>query len=126
MIRNLKITAIVENTAGTLDAVGEWGLALWIEADERRILSDTGQGHTLLHNAGLLGIGLATAEALIISHGHSESHRWHCRADRRWLSRQDLHSSRGNEEQIPTGENPSGTSEGDPSGILSSTALHGG
>ncbi|MGA7560500.1 MAG: hypothetical protein WCF61_18680 [Terriglobales bacterium] len=44
MIHNLNITAIVENTAGTLDAAGEWGLALWIEADERRILSDTGQG----------------------------------------------------------------------------------
>ena len=72
MIRNLNITAIVENTAGTLDAAGEWGLALWIEADDRRILSDTGQGHTLLHNARLLGIDVATAEALVISHGHSD------------------------------------------------------
>lgn len=72
MIRNLKITAIVENTAGTLDAAGEWGLALWIQADEHRVLSDTGQGHTLLQNARLLGIDLATAEALIISHGHSD------------------------------------------------------
>ncbi|HVN18680.1 MAG TPA: MBL fold metallo-hydrolase [Dongiaceae bacterium] len=72
MIRNLTITAIVENTAGTLDAAGEWGLALWIEADDRRILCDTGQGHTLLDNARLLGIDLATAEALVISHGHSD------------------------------------------------------
>ena len=72
MIHNLNITAIVENTAGTLDAAGEWGLALWIEADDRRILSDTGQGHTLLHNARLLGIDVATAEALVISHGHSD------------------------------------------------------
>jgi len=44
MIHNLKITAVVENTAGTFDAAGEWGLALWIEAGERRILSDTGRG----------------------------------------------------------------------------------
>jgi 7,8-dihydropterin-6-yl-methyl-4-(beta-D-ribofuranosyl)aminobenzene 5'-phosphate synthase len=72
MIRNLKITAVVENTAGTLEAAGEWGLALWIEADEYRILSDTGQGHSLLQNARLLGIDLATAEALVISHGHSD------------------------------------------------------
>jgi len=72
MIQNLKITAIVENTAGTIDAAGEWGLALWIEADERRILADTGQGHSLLHNARLLAIDLATAEALVISHGHSD------------------------------------------------------
>ena len=72
MIHNLNITAIVENTAGTLDAAGEWGLALWIEVDERRILSDTGQGHTLLRNARLLGMDVATAEALVISHGHSD------------------------------------------------------
>ncbi len=70
MIQNLSITAIVENTAGTFDAAGEWGLALWIEADQHRILSDTGQGHTLRQNARLLGIDLASAEALVISHGH--------------------------------------------------------
>lgn len=70
MIENLKITAIVENTAGTFDAAGEWGLALWIEADQHRILCDTGQGHTLTRNARLLDIDLASANALVISHGH--------------------------------------------------------
>jgi 7,8-dihydropterin-6-yl-methyl-4-(beta-D-ribofuranosyl)aminobenzene 5'-phosphate synthase len=70
MIQDLNITAIVENTAGTFDAAGEWGLALWIEADKHRILSDTGQGHTLRPNARLLGIDVAAAEALVISHGH--------------------------------------------------------
>jgi 7,8-dihydropterin-6-yl-methyl-4-(beta-D-ribofuranosyl)aminobenzene 5'-phosphate synthase len=73
MIHNLNITAIVENTAGTFDAAGEWGLALWIEADEHRILLDTGQGRTLLQNARLLGIDVAATEALVISHGHSGS-----------------------------------------------------
>ncbi len=72
MIQKLKITALVENTAGTLDTAGEWGLALWIEADGHRILCDTGQGHSLLHNAALLGIDLATADALVLSHGHSD------------------------------------------------------
>jgi 7,8-dihydropterin-6-yl-methyl-4-(beta-D-ribofuranosyl)aminobenzene 5'-phosphate synthase len=72
MVQDLSITAIVENTAGTVDIAGEWGLALWIEADKHRILADTGQGHTLLHNARLLGIDLATAESLVISHGHSD------------------------------------------------------
>ena len=70
MVKDFKITAIVENTAGTFDAAGEWGLGLWIEADEQRILCDTGQGHTLRHNANLLGIDLRTADALVISHGH--------------------------------------------------------
>ena len=72
MIHNLNITAVVENTAGTFDAAGEWGLALWIEADQHRILLDTGQGHTLRQNARLLGIDLSTAEALVVSHGHSD------------------------------------------------------
>jgi len=72
MIQDLSITAIVENTAGSLEIAGEWGLALWIEADGRRIICDTGQGHTLRRNARLLGIDLARAEALVISHGHSD------------------------------------------------------
>jgi 7,8-dihydropterin-6-yl-methyl-4-(beta-D-ribofuranosyl)aminobenzene 5'-phosphate synthase len=72
MIKNLSITALVENTAGVFDAAGEWGLALWIAADPHRILCDTGQGHTLRENAKLLGIDLATADALVISHGHSD------------------------------------------------------
>ena len=70
--QTLNITAIVENTAGTIEAAGEWGLALWIEVGKHRLLSDTGQGHTLLPNARLLGIDLARAEALVISHGHSD------------------------------------------------------
>jgi len=72
MIKSLSITAIVENTAGTFDVAGEWGLALWIKADQHRIICDTGQGHTLGENAKLLGIDIAVAESLVISHGHSD------------------------------------------------------
>lgn len=72
MVRNLSITAIVENTAGAFDLAGEWGLALWIQADEHRILCDTGQGHSLRENAKRLGIDLASAHALVVSHGHSD------------------------------------------------------
>jgi 7,8-dihydropterin-6-yl-methyl-4-(beta-D-ribofuranosyl)aminobenzene 5'-phosphate synthase len=72
MIQNLSITALVENTAGRVDCLGEWGLALWIEADRHRILYDTGQGRTLLENAKILGINLKDADALIISHGHHD------------------------------------------------------
>ncbi len=72
MIRNLTITAIVENTAGVFDLAGEWGLALWIEADQHRILCDTGQGHSLRQNAELMAIDLTSVEALVVSHGHSD------------------------------------------------------
>jgi 7,8-dihydropterin-6-yl-methyl-4-(beta-D-ribofuranosyl)aminobenzene 5'-phosphate synthase len=72
VIQGLNITAIVENTAGKFDLLGEWGLSLWIEADGHRILYDTGQGQTLVDNARLLGIDLSNADALVLSHGHSD------------------------------------------------------
>ncbi len=72
MIRELSITAIVENTAGQFDLLGEWGLSLWIEADGHRVLYDTGQGRSLMQNARLLGIDVSRADALVISHGHSD------------------------------------------------------
>jgi 7,8-dihydropterin-6-yl-methyl-4-(beta-D-ribofuranosyl)aminobenzene 5'-phosphate synthase len=72
VIRELSITAIVENTAGQFDLLGEWGLSLWIEADGHRVLYDTGQGRSLMQNARLLGIDVSRADALVISHGHSD------------------------------------------------------
>jgi len=72
MVPTLSITAVVENTAGKFNFLGEWGLALWIEAGPHRILYDTGQGRTLIDNARLLGIDLRDAQALVISHGHSD------------------------------------------------------
>ena len=72
MIEALSITALVENTAGKFDLLGEWGLSLWIEADEHRVLYDTGQGQTLMQNARLLGIDVSRADALVLSHGHSD------------------------------------------------------
>jgi 7,8-dihydropterin-6-yl-methyl-4-(beta-D-ribofuranosyl)aminobenzene 5'-phosphate synthase len=72
VIQELNITALVENSAAKFDLLGEWGLSLWIEADEHRILYDTGQGKTLVDNARLLGIDLSTADALVLSHGHSD------------------------------------------------------
>ena len=70
MIHDLRITVLVDNTARTADMLAEHGLALWIEADGRRILFDTGQGKVLRHNAERLGIPLDTAEMVVISHGH--------------------------------------------------------
>jgi len=70
MIDDLRITVLAENTARAADLLGEHGLALWIEADGRRILFDTGQGKVLHHNAQCLGVPLDTAEVVAISHGH--------------------------------------------------------
>ncbi len=70
MIRNLRITVLVENTVFCADLLAEHGLAYWIEADDCRILFDTGQGMVLDNNARQLGVDLQTADKVALSHGH--------------------------------------------------------
>jgi 7,8-dihydropterin-6-yl-methyl-4-(beta-D-ribofuranosyl)aminobenzene 5'-phosphate synthase len=72
MVHNLNISVVVENTAGQFDLLGEWGLALWIEAGNRKILFDSGQGRALIENARSMGIDPATADLFVLSHGHHD------------------------------------------------------
>lgn len=65
----VEITILVDNRTEP-GLVAEHGFSLWIEADDRRILFDTGQGPALGPNAEALGVDLARAEALVLSHGH--------------------------------------------------------
>ena len=48
----------------------EFGLSLFIESDERRILFDTGSGEALVPNARRMGIDLNSATDIVLSHGH--------------------------------------------------------
>ena len=70
MSDTIHMTILVENTAGRRDLLGEHGLAFWIDTGTRRVLFDTGQGIALEHNARRLGIDLASADAIVLSHGH--------------------------------------------------------
>ncbi len=63
------LTILVDNQARP-PLAAEHGFALWIRTAGRRILFDTGQGAALPGNAERLGIDLATADALVLSHGH--------------------------------------------------------
>ena len=67
--RQTKITILVDNEAGA-GLKAEHGFALWLETGNKRILFDTGQGCTLMENARILGINPATADYLVLSHGH--------------------------------------------------------
>lgn len=67
---NVRVTVVVENAAPAKDTLAEHGVAYWIEWGPRRVLFDCGQGKALEVNAGQLGISLATAEAVVLSHGH--------------------------------------------------------
>ncbi len=65
----LKATVLVDNTPDA-GLAGEWGLAIFIEYDGRRILLDAGCSPLLMTNAEKLGIDLRTVDAGVLSHAH--------------------------------------------------------
>lgn len=70
MIRRLRITVLVDNAVASTGVLAEHGLSILIEADDRRILFDTGQGLVLRDNLSTLGTSLDPLDALVLSHGH--------------------------------------------------------
>ncbi len=64
------VTVLVENTARSVGLLSEHGLSYWIETKDHRILFDTGQGMSLIHNAHQLGIDLSQTDSIVLSHGH--------------------------------------------------------
>lgn len=66
----ITLTVLVENTACGAGVLGEHGLAWWLDTGTARVLFDTGQGMALLNNAVVLGVDLAHADAVVLSHGH--------------------------------------------------------
>lgn len=66
----MKITALMENTAGRPGCVVEHGLSLYVETDRHKILFDAGQSGLFARNAEELGIDLAQVDVAVLSHGH--------------------------------------------------------
>jgi 7,8-dihydropterin-6-yl-methyl-4-(beta-D-ribofuranosyl)aminobenzene 5'-phosphate synthase len=64
------VTILSENTVRGAGLLGEHGLAYWIDTGTHRVLFDTGQGMAMTGNAAKLGIDLAQADAIVLSHGH--------------------------------------------------------
>jgi len=65
----LQITTLSENTA-TYSCIAEWGLSILVEVDGMKILVDTGQSFSAVHNAQLMGVDLSTIDKIVLSHGH--------------------------------------------------------
>lgn len=65
----VKITTLSENTVGA-GCLGEHGISMFVEADGKKILFDTGGGLSLVYNASLMGVDLTAAECIVLSHGH--------------------------------------------------------
>ena len=70
MSGRITIAILSENTSYRHDLRAEHGLSVWIEAYGTNILFDTGQSGAFAANARALGIDLAAAQHLVLSHGH--------------------------------------------------------
>ena len=66
----MRIVNLIENTPGVPGCSYEHGLSFYIETKKHRLLADSGATDQFLHNAGVLGIDLSTADTMILSHGH--------------------------------------------------------
>ena len=65
----MKLIALIENKA-TGRLIGEHGLAVYIEYNEKKYLLDTGASNQFLSNADELKIDLSHVDAAILSHSH--------------------------------------------------------
>ena len=69
-MQRIRTTILIENTAYKTGLKIEHGLSFWIEYGNSKMLFDTGQSDSILHNAKILDIDLAKASAILLSHGH--------------------------------------------------------
>ena len=69
MIQKLEMTVLIDNVADA-PLAGEWGLSILIDADDRRILLDTGASGLFAQNAACLGIALDSVDTGVLSHAH--------------------------------------------------------
>jgi 7,8-dihydropterin-6-yl-methyl-4-(beta-D-ribofuranosyl)aminobenzene 5'-phosphate synthase len=67
---SIQITTLSENTAARVNLLAEWGLSILIEADDHKILLDTGLSFSAAYNAITLGIDLSRTDKIVFSHGH--------------------------------------------------------
>ena len=70
----MQITTLIENDLADQrsDLVSEWGLALYIEHRNKKILFDTGAKGALVQNAQRLGVELSDVDLVVLSHHHSD------------------------------------------------------
>ena len=66
---SVTIHCLVDTLAET-GYMPEFGLSLFLEANGRRIMFDTGAGEALTSNAARMGLELDSATDIVLSHGH--------------------------------------------------------
>ncbi len=72
----MKLTILTDNNVlQSKNFLGEHGLSFFIEADDKKILFDTGYSDVFLKNASKMGIDLLDLDYIVLSHGHYD-HTW--------------------------------------------------
>lgn len=66
----MRVITLIENLVYQKDLFAEHGLSFYFEGNHKKILFDTGQTGSFIHNAAVLGIDLTAVDAVVISHGH--------------------------------------------------------
>ena len=61
----MRVTTLIDNRPAP-QLTAEWGLAFWIEYQDKHILLDTGGGENFARNAAALGIYLSRADFAVI------------------------------------------------------------
>ena len=68
----MKWTVLSDNRSDDSHLSTEHGLSILLEAEQHRILLDTGASDVFIKNAELLGVNLSDVDYVFISHGHSD------------------------------------------------------
>ena len=72
-IKRAKIVVVVDNRSMNESLTSSWGLSIYVEADDHKILFDTGDDSMVLeHNANILNLNLKDLDLIVISHGHGD------------------------------------------------------
>lgn len=66
----MRFKVLMENKTDGPGCVAEHGLSIYIEAQGRKLLFDTGSSPLFVENARAMSVDLSQVEALVISHGH--------------------------------------------------------
>jgi len=68
----MRFTVLVENESDVAGLHAEHGISLWVETAGTRVLFDTGASAAFAENAERLGIDIARADMLVLSHAHAD------------------------------------------------------